>query len=106
MHISSSSPVLPAAYVHDALRARRQVLHEVLCRRTKTRSALFAKSLLLTLTRSAPIAVSLLLQHLSRAGYNGLSLHGGKDQTDRDFTIADFKNKSATLMVATSVAGR
>lgn len=46
------------------------------------------------------------MQDLSRAGYNGLSLHGGKDQTDRDFTIADFKNKSATLMVATSVAGR
>ena len=46
------------------------------------------------------------LQDLSRAGYHGLSLHGGKDQTDRDFTIADFKNKSATLMVATSVAGR
>lgn len=45
-------------------------------------------------------------QDLSRAGYNGLSLHGGKDQTDRDFTIADFKNKAATLMVATSVAGR
>lgn len=46
------------------------------------------------------------LKDLSRSGYNGLSLHGGKDQTDRDFTIADFKNKSATLMVATSVAGR
>lgn len=46
------------------------------------------------------------IQDLSRAGYHGLSLHGGKDQTDRDFTIADFKNKAATLMVATSVAGR
>lgn len=45
-------------------------------------------------------------QDLLRAGYASLSLHGGKDQTDRDFTIADFKNKSATLMVATSVAGR
>lgn len=45
-------------------------------------------------------------QDLARAGYNSLSLHGGKDQTDRDFTIADFKNKSTTLMVATSVAGR
>lgn len=58
------------------------------------------------LTSFAFTAVSLFLQHLSRAGYNGLSLHGGKDQTDRDFTIADFKNKAATLMVATSVAGR
>lgn len=71
-----------------------------------TQSAVFAVSLLLTTKRSVVFAVSILLQHLSRAGYNGLSLHGGKDQTDRDFTIADFKNKSATLMVATSVAGR
>ncbi|CAN0001231.1 unnamed protein product, partial [Choristocarpus tenellus] len=47
-----------------------------------------------------------LFQDLSRAGYHGLSLHGGKDQTDRDFTISDFKNKTCTLMVATSVAGR
>lgn len=41
-----------------------------------------------------------------KAGYYGLSLHGGKDQSDRDQTIADFKNKLRTILVATSVAGR
>ncbi|CAN0159812.1 unnamed protein product, partial [Discosporangium mesarthrocarpum] len=47
-----------------------------------------------------------LFQDLARSGYHGLSLHGGKDQTDREYTISDFKNKVCTLMVATSVAGR
>ena len=35
-----------------------------------------------------------------------MSLHGGKDQIDRDQTIADFKNHHRTILVATSVAGR
>ncbi|CAM9513608.1 unnamed protein product [Chrysoparadoxa australica] len=43
---------------------------------------------------------------LTKSGYPALSLHGGKDQSDRDFTISDFKQKVRTLMVATSVAGR
>lgn len=43
---------------------------------------------------------------LMKAGYFALSLHGGMDQVDRDQTIADFKNKLRTIMVATSVAGR
>lgn len=41
-----------------------------------------------------------------KSGYYGLSLHGGKDQADRDQTIADFKNGLRTILVATSVAGR
>ncbi|OQR90663.1 DEAD/DEAH box RNA helicase [Achlya hypogyna] len=45
-------------------------------------------------------------QDLMKAGYPALSLHGGKDQVDRDYTIDDFKRKVRTLMVATSVAGR
>ena len=45
-------------------------------------------------------------QELVKNGYDGLSLHGGKDQIDRDYTISDFKKKERTLMVATSVAGR
>jgi len=45
-------------------------------------------------------------EDLMRSGYPCLSLHGGKDQHDREQTIADFKNKVSTLMVATSVAGR
>ncbi len=47
-----------------------------------------------------------LFADLLGAGYPSLSLHGGKDQFDRDSTIADFKNKVRRVMVATSVAGR
>ncbi|RLN68947.1 hypothetical protein BBJ28_00010296 [Nothophytophthora sp. Chile5] len=47
-----------------------------------------------------------IFQDLMKAGYPALSLHGGKDQVDRDYTIDDFKRKVRTLMVATSVAGR
>nr|CCA14242.1 Os08g0159900 putative [Albugo laibachii Nc14] len=47
-----------------------------------------------------------IFQDLMKAGYPALSLHGGKDQIDRDYTIDDFKRQVRTLMVATSVAGR
>eukprot|EP01029_Cantina_marsupialis_P012424 TRINITY_DN273_c4_g1_i1.p1 TRINITY_DN273_c4_g1~~TRINITY_DN273_c4_g1_i1.p1 ORF type:complete len:1095 (+),score=447.13 TRINITY_DN273_c4_g1_i1:130-3414(+) len=47
-----------------------------------------------------------LFQELLKAGYPSLSLHGGKDQYDRDQTIADFKNGLRNVMVATSLAGR
>lgn len=47
-----------------------------------------------------------LFQDLTKSGYPALSLHGGKDQTDRESTISDFKAKVRTLMIATSVAGR
>lgn len=43
---------------------------------------------------------------LFKQGYPCLSLHGGKDQQDRDFTIDEFKRKEKTIMVATSVAAR
>ena len=45
-------------------------------------------------------------EQLMKAGYPALSLHGGKDQADRDGTISDFKSGVATVLVATSVAGR
>ncbi|KAJ8601131.1 hypothetical protein CTAYLR_008833 [Chrysophaeum taylorii] len=47
-----------------------------------------------------------IFRDLLKAGYACLSLHGGHAQTDRDSTIADFKNNAATVLVATSVAGR
>ena len=47
-----------------------------------------------------------LFEALTSAGYPTLSLHGGKDQIDRDYTIQEYKSKLKTLMVATSVAGR
>jgi len=47
-----------------------------------------------------------LFRDLLKNGYPGLTLHGGKDQSDRDNTISDFKNKHNTLLIATSVAAR
>ncbi len=47
-----------------------------------------------------------LLRELLRKGYACMSLHGGKDQVDRDSTISDFKNGVCPVLVATSVAAR
>lgn len=47
-----------------------------------------------------------LLKELLRRGYPCLSIHGGKDQADRDSAIADFKAAVAPVLVATSVAAR
>lgn len=47
-----------------------------------------------------------LFQDLLKSGYPCLSLHGGKDQLDRDHTLHEFKKLIKTVMVATSVAGR
>ncbi|CAG9460540.1 unnamed protein product [Pedinophyceae sp. YPF-701] len=43
---------------------------------------------------------------LLRLGYPCLSLHGGKEQADRQCTIEDFKGGVSNIMVATSVAAR
>jgi len=47
-----------------------------------------------------------LLRDLMRKGYPCQSIHGGKDQIDRDSTIEDFKNGVTPIMIATSVAAR
>ncbi|QRV72849.1 DEAD/DEAH box helicase [Ceratobasidium sp. AG-Ba] len=47
-----------------------------------------------------------LLRELMRKGYFCMSLHGGKDQVDRDATIADFKAGVVPIVIATSVAAR
>lgn len=47
-----------------------------------------------------------LLRDLMRRGYPCMSIHGGKDQIDRDSTIIDFKNGVVPILVATSVAAR
>lgn len=47
-----------------------------------------------------------LYQELLKLGYPCLSLHGGKDQVDRDHTLHEFKTGIKTVMIATSVAGR
>jgi ATP-dependent RNA helicase DDX46/PRP5 len=47
-----------------------------------------------------------LLRELMRKAYLCMSLHGGKDQVDRDSTIADFKSGVVPIVIATSVAAR
>jgi ATP-dependent RNA helicase DDX46/PRP5 len=47
-----------------------------------------------------------LLRDLLKRGYPCLSLHGGKDQADRDSTISDFKLGNIPILIATSVAAR
>lgn len=47
-----------------------------------------------------------LFTELLKFGYNPLVLHGGQDQVDRQFTIAEFKRGSKTLLIATSLCAR
>ena len=47
-----------------------------------------------------------LLKALMNRGYPCMSIHGGKEQMDRDSTIADFKAGIVPILVATSVAAR
>ncbi|KAK5958840.1 pre-mRNA processing RNA-helicase [Knufia fluminis] len=47
-----------------------------------------------------------LLRDLMKKGYPCMSIHGGKDQIDRDSTIDDFKAGVVPIMIATSVAAR
>lgn len=46
------------------------------------------------------------LKELMMKGYPCMSLHGGKDQVDRDSTISDFKKGVVPILIATSVAAR
>ncbi|KAF9595307.1 hypothetical protein IFM89_038459 [Coptis chinensis] len=47
-----------------------------------------------------------LFRDLLKCGHACLSLHGAKDQTDRESTISDFKSNVCDLLVATSIAAR
>ncbi len=47
-----------------------------------------------------------LFKELLKIGYKCLVLHGGMDQTDREFTIQDFKDRRLNIMIATSVCAR
>ncbi|KAF8937014.1 pre-mRNA processing RNA-helicase [Dissophora ornata] len=47
-----------------------------------------------------------LLRDLMRRGYASMSIHGGKDQVDRDSAISDFKSGVCQILIATSVAAR
>lgn len=47
-----------------------------------------------------------LMSELIKRGYPVMSLHGGRDQADRDTTISDFKAGTVPIITATSVAAR
>ena len=47
-----------------------------------------------------------LLKELMVKGYPCMSIHGGKDQIDRDSTISDFKKGIVPILIATSIAAR
>lgn len=47
-----------------------------------------------------------LFKDLVKSGYPCLSLHGAKEQTDRESTISDFKSNVCNLLIATSIAAR
>lgn len=51
-------------------------------------------------------AADAMLTNLMRRGYPCSSIHGGKDQSDRDQTILDFKLGNTSILIATSVAAR
>lgn len=48
----------------------------------------------------------ILWREILRSGYQSLSLHGGKDQFDRDNVLKEFKSGECKILVATSVAAR
>ncbi|KAF9347365.1 pre-mRNA processing RNA-helicase [Mortierella sp. AD094] len=47
-----------------------------------------------------------LLRDLMRRGYVSMTIHGGKDQVDRDSAISEFKAGVCQILIATSVAAR
>lgn len=47
-----------------------------------------------------------LMIELQQKGYPTVSIHGGREQIDREAAISDFKSGGAPVMVATSVAAR
>ncbi|CAM0911181.1 unnamed protein product [Alopecurus aequalis] len=65
----------------------------------------FAKGKILVFVHSQD-KCDALLKELFQHGYPCLSLHGGKDQNDRESTLADFKSNICSLLIATSVAAR
>ncbi|MES1917755.1 MAG: hypothetical protein MHM6MM_009466, partial [Cercozoa sp. M6MM] len=50
--------------------------------------------------------VDSLFTTLSQHGYLSLALHSGMAQSDRDYTIMDFRNRTRSVLIATSVASR
>lgn len=51
-------------------------------------------------------SADILLKELFARGYPSLSIHGGKEQIDRDSALSDFRNGVINILIATSVAAR
>jgi ATP-independent RNA helicase DbpA len=51
-------------------------------------------------------SVKAVCEHLQQQGYSARALHGDLEQRDRDQTLVQFANHSATVLVATDVAAR
>lgn len=51
-------------------------------------------------------SADVLLKELIQSGYQCLSIHGSKDQNERNQSISDFKSGAVPVMVATSIAAR
>jgi Helicase conserved C-terminal domain len=90
------------AALHGCIRrltaCRRPTSHARRARRANTAPCMHAL---------VPRSLSLrLLRARRQSGYPCLSLHGGKDQSDRESTINDFKGDVCNVLVATSVAAR
>jgi ATP-dependent RNA helicase DDX46/PRP5 len=51
-------------------------------------------------------ACDALFKDIIKSGYNCTSIHGGKDQEDRDEAIRMFKKGEVNILIATSVAAR
>jgi ATP-dependent RNA helicase DDX46/PRP5 len=51
-------------------------------------------------------AADILMGNLLKKGHPCQSIHGGKDQSDRDQTILDFKAGNISILIATSIAAR
>ncbi|MFF4548225.1 DEAD/DEAH box helicase [Streptomyces sp. NPDC001406] len=56
--------------------------------------------------RDTKHAVDRLADHLLSVGVRASALHGGKSQTERNRTLAQFKDGHVTVLVATNVAAR
>ncbi|XP_019100888.1 PREDICTED: DEAD-box ATP-dependent RNA helicase 45-like [Camelina sativa] len=66
----------------------------------------YEKGKILVFVRSQDKCDVLYNDLMTKYGYACLSLHGGKDQADRESAISDFKSTVCNLLIATSVAAR
>lgn len=72
-------------------------LHDILISESVSKSIIFGKT---------KYGVERLGKELRARGFKVTSLHGGKNQSQRNRALEDFRNNRATILVATDVAAR